>query len=349
MTGALPRIGVRLHGGLAPRRCVELAVAAERCGFASVWFAENPFSRGVMPALAACAAATRQIELGAGVVNPYSRHPSLIAMEFAALDELADGRARLGIGSGIPAAVRRMGIANERRLAAIAEAVHLIRALLRGEEVTYSGRVFSLDKVRLDHPPPRPDLPIYMAAMGERSLALCGRIADGLIISNLSPPGFVERAVAIVGQFAASAGRPAPQIVQYMPCVARPDGEVARAAVTAAIGDMLTAFWPASPEWPPAREAVVRDSLIPRRDFAAALDRLRCGEAAERVLDHRFVAAFAIAGDAGECLAQAASCRRAGVGELALTFAGSQPDIDMAYFGGALLRASRPVSGGRSA
>src|SRR5207237_1029077 len=91
-----PRLGVRLHGGLAPGQCVELATAAEANGLASVWFAENPLERGTLPALAACAAATKRIELGPGVWNPYLRHPAQIAMDIAALDELSGGRVSLG-------------------------------------------------------------------------------------------------------------------------------------------------------------------------------------------------------------------------------------------------------------
>ncbi len=66
------------------------------------------------------------------------------------------------------------------------------------------------------------------------------------------------------------------------------------------------------------------------------LARLRRGEPADTVLDDRFIAAFAIAGTAEECLAQAAKYRRAGVAELVLTFAGSQPGADMAQFAAVL-------------
>src|SRR5215471_15975054 len=105
----LPQVGVRLHGGMAPARCIELARAADAAGFASVWFAENPFHRGVLPAVSACVVSTERVRIGVGVVNPYNRHPTLIAMEFAALDELAAGRALLGIGSGTGAQIERMG------------------------------------------------------------------------------------------------------------------------------------------------------------------------------------------------------------------------------------------------
>src|SRR5512135_3327492 len=100
-----PRLAMRLHGGLAPARCVELAKAAEANGLSSVWFAENPLERGTLPALAACAAATSRIELGVGVWNPYLRHPAQIAMDISALDELSVGRVALGIGSGLAAPI----------------------------------------------------------------------------------------------------------------------------------------------------------------------------------------------------------------------------------------------------
>ena len=62
-----------------------------------------------LPAAAACAVATKTLRIGAGVFNPYNRHPTLIAMEIGALDELAGGRVQLGIGSGIGFAIERMG------------------------------------------------------------------------------------------------------------------------------------------------------------------------------------------------------------------------------------------------
>jgi alkanesulfonate monooxygenase SsuD/methylene tetrahydromethanopterin reductase-like flavin-dependent oxidoreductase (luciferase family) len=68
-----------------------------------------------------------------------------------------------------------------------------VRGLLRGEEVTYRGRVLAVERVRLDYRPPRPNLAIFMAAVGERSLALCGEITDGLIVSNMLPSGYARQ------------------------------------------------------------------------------------------------------------------------------------------------------------
>ncbi|HKE11780.1 MAG TPA: LLM class flavin-dependent oxidoreductase, partial [Myxococcota bacterium] len=83
------RVALRLHGGLPAAACVEQARAAERAGFSTVWFAENPFNRGVLPAMTACALATTTIRIGIGVFNPFNRHPTLVAMEMGALDELS--------------------------------------------------------------------------------------------------------------------------------------------------------------------------------------------------------------------------------------------------------------------
>jgi len=330
----LPRFGVRLHQGLAPRECIALAQAAEAAGFDAIWFAENPFDRGVLPAASACAALTERIGIGVGIVTPYNRHPSLIAMEFGARDELANGRIRLGIGSGIGARIEKLGF-KYRPLASLEDSVQIVRGLLRGEEVTYLGRVFSTDRVRLGFRPPRPDMPIYLAAMGDRSLALCGRIGDGLIVSNMCPPGYTERAVGIVAASAAAAGRPIPRVVQYVPCVVRPDRDEARRAALTAVGGMLTMFWPAGESWPPLRDTIVAQSGISKPEVVAALDRLRRGEPAAATLNERFLAAFAIAGTAEDCFVQAQRFRRAGVDELVLTFAGSQPAADVAYFGSA--------------
>src|SRR5207245_9571004 len=110
----LPKLSVRLSGAVNSRHCVDLANIAEANGFHSLWFAENAFNRGVLPAASACAAATRRIGIGIGVFNPYNRHPTLMAMEIGALDELAQGRARLALGAGNGAGTGRLRLGTGR-------------------------------------------------------------------------------------------------------------------------------------------------------------------------------------------------------------------------------------------
>lgn len=338
-SGGLPRLGLRLDGTLSPQPCIRLAQAAERNHFDAVWLAENPFVRSAMPAAAACAVHTRRVRIGVGVVNPFSRHPSLIAMEWGAFDELTAGRAMLGIGAGIAAAVRRMGFAWDRPLAAVRDAIHIVRGLLRGEEISYRGRVFAVEGVRLGYVPPRSDLPIYMAAVGERSLRVAGEIADGIIVSNMLPPGYTARAAAIVRTVSAAAKRPMPPIVQYVPCVVDRNRDVARRLVKRPLAAALIGFWELGEERPMRRELMVGPSGIAQADFMRTIARLRDGEPAEQVIGEDFVDAFAIAGTAEDCLKRAALYRGAGVDELALHFVGADPVGDIELLGAALTQA----------
>jgi 5,10-methylenetetrahydromethanopterin reductase len=302
---SVPRLGMRLHGGLNPARCIELAKAAETNGLSSVWFAENPLERGTLPSIAACAAATRRIELGIGVWNPYLRHPAQIAMDVSALDELSAGRVTLGIGSGLAAPIQRLGIDNTRPLGALKDCFATVRALLRGETVDGG--------VKLSYSA-RADIPLLMAARGEQALRLCSRIADGLIVSNMCPPGFARHA--------ASAAK-AKRVVQYVPCSVGPDRAQAIATMKPVLGGLLKTFWGLAQRVPAARTSLVTYSGIPETDFATAEP------------DERFLEAFTVTGDADDCRRRVAAYREAGVTDLVLTFVGPQPEHDMAY----LLRA----------
>lgn len=322
---------------MSPRNCIEIAEAVERNGLSALWFAENPFNRGVLPAVAGAALATTRIKIGIGVFNPYNRHPTLIAMEIAALDELSNGRTALGIGSGIGDRVTRMGLSYAKPLAAVRDAVTIVRGMLHGESVSHQGNAFSVRNVKLEFPVLRPDLPIYMAATGDQALRLCGQVADGLMISNMSPPGYTVRALELLREGAAKAGRPVPKtVIQYVPCVARPDGAEARRIVKATLAEMLSAYWSMGEKWPAVREAMLRGSDIPEEEFVAAMGRIRAGENPADALDRRFVEAYSIAGTADDCLVAMRRFGEIGVSELVITFVGSQPTIDMTYLASSL-------------
>ncbi|CAN5648409.1 5,10-methylenetetrahydromethanopterin reductase [soil metagenome] len=270
-----------------------------------------------MAALAACSVATKTIELGIGVWNPYLRHPGQIAMEIGALDELSGGRAALGVGSGLAAPIRKLGIDNSRPLGALRDTFEIVRGLLRGESITHKGSVFSVEDMKLSFRPLRADVPLLMAARGERALALCGRIADGLMISNMCPPGFAA--------YARQAARAA-RVVQYVPCSVGPDRTQAIATIKPVLAGMLKTFRGLAQKVPAAHTSLITYSLIPEADFATAEP------------DERFVEAFTVAGDADDIRLRLAAYGAAGVTDLVLTFVGPDPMRDMAY----LLRASRP-------
>jgi 5,10-methylenetetrahydromethanopterin reductase len=218
----------------------------------------------------------------------------------------------------------------------VRDAVTIVRAMLKGEEVDYAGAMFSARKVKLGFPALRPDMPLLMAARGEQALALCGRIADGLIISNMCPVEFTHTAALAVRDAARQAQRRLPtEVVQYIPCAVRLDRAEAYALAKAALGEMLASFWSLAERIPAAKAAMLRAKSLSESDFAAAVRRLRAGERAAEVLDDRFVEAFAIAGTAEDALAQARRYAQAGASELVLTFAGRRPEPDMQYLANA--------------
>ena len=330
---ALPSLSLRLHGGMTPQDCVTQACAAEAAGIDSIWFAENPLARGILPAAAACAVATTTQRIGAGVFNPFSRHPVQIAMEVGALDELSGGRVRLGVGSGLRPPLERMGLDTRRSLTALKETIGIVRGLLRGDEVSFTGKVFRLDRIKLDYRP-RTDIPIYVAARGPESLKVCGELADGLIVSNMCAADFVARSVQALHDAARASDRTDRlAVVQYTPCVPGANRDAAFRVAKRAVAEMLPAYWTLGQRLPDAKAALMEGSRIVEAEFEAAVARLKAGEAAEAVLDDRYVTAFAIAGTVEDCRAQAAVRAAAGVTELALTFFGPAATAGMAYIG----------------
>jgi len=332
----LPRLAIRLHGGIDSRRCAALARHAEACGFNSVWFAENPYQRGVLPSATACAIATERINIGIGIFNPYNRHPTLMAMEIGALDEISDGRAMLGIGSGVPEWINKI-VPYDKPLSGLRDAALIARSLLSGEAVSHEGVKFSARGVKLEFNLARDRVPLYLAAMADRSLKLCGELADGLIIGNMCPPSYTRRAIKIMNEGAKKAGRPVPsEIVKYIPCVVRSDSEAARNAVKPAIAATLAAYWELYKSAPNVRSTIIDDSGISADAFIGAMERAADGESATQALSDSFVAAYAVAGTAEECFEQCRILGRNGVTELALSFLSDEPEADMSLFSEAI-------------
>lgn len=316
----VPRIGMRLHGGLTARQCVELAVAGDRNGFSTAWFAENAFARGALPAAAACAVATKRLRIAAGVFNPFSRHPSMMAMEIGGLDELCDGRAILGIGAGIGSAVQKIGHPSDKPLAAVRDTLEIVRPLLRGDEVNYTGKSFSAQGVKLDYTA-RADIEIYVAGRGDLTLKLAGERADGLIISNMCAMDFASRSAQTVHAAWDAAGRTgSPGIVQYMPCAIDPDRAEAQRRGKRAVGEMVPNYWNLSRKVASAKDALFTGTGIEEEEFERAAKRISAGEDPAAVLDEKFTRAFSLSGTPDECVIQAIEIGKSGVKELALTF-----------------------------
>ena len=115
------RFSVRFNNDLPVERYPELARQAEQAGFDAFWVSDDLFLRSVWVILSAVAQATERIQLGTCIVNPFTQHPSEIAMAAATLDELSGGRALLGLSSGADDFLSWVGLRADRPLTAVSE------------------------------------------------------------------------------------------------------------------------------------------------------------------------------------------------------------------------------------
>jgi 5,10-methylenetetrahydromethanopterin reductase len=207
MTVKVREFGVGFESPHA-REFVSHAKRAEQLGFGTFWVPEDPFYRGAFTLASAIACGTSTIKIGIGVLNPYTRHPALTAMEFAALDELSSGRAILGIGAGLKDWIEgRLKIPYTRPTAAMRECIEITRRLFRGEQVSYEGRVFQTDRIKLSFKPPRAEVPIHLGVLGPKNLELAGETADGVLLSVMSSREYVTFAMEHVRRGLAKSGR----------------------------------------------------------------------------------------------------------------------------------------------
>jgi probable F420-dependent oxidoreductase len=176
--------GLILVGGSA-RADVELAIRADRAGFASVFTIEFFNRHGYAP-LGAIAQATSRVRIGTGIANAFTRSPLLHASAAMDLDELSGGRMVLGLGS----ATRRMNedwydVPFSAPAPRMEELVHLIRAAVaaqRGMGFRWEGKHWQLNVPIYARPlAPRDSIPIWVAAVNRGMIAAAGRAADGLV------------------------------------------------------------------------------------------------------------------------------------------------------------------------
>ena len=187
----MARLGLPVGLGLASRgdvrNTVEFAQKAEAAGLESVWVHDSYFERDPVTFLSAMAYATREIRLGAGSLNPYTRHPFVVASTLAALDDLAPDRLSLAMGSGLPLRLLQMAIPHENAVARVGEAIDQLRELWKGQRLVLNDKVPPL--VPMFQPPHR--IPIYIAAYTKPYLELAGEKADGYLSRPLeSLPAF---------------------------------------------------------------------------------------------------------------------------------------------------------------
>lgn len=199
--------------GHTPAEQLEIAQTAEELGYDSVWAAEA-YGSDAATVLAWIAAETTKIKLGAGIFQIPARSAAMTAMTAATIDTLSGGRFLLGLGSSGPQVSEGFhGVRFAKQLQRTREYVAVVRLALTRQKVEFHGETIELPlpdgpgkALKLTIRPVQEKIPIFLAVLGPKNVALAGEIADGWLPVFFSP----EHTRALRGPLeegAAKAGR----------------------------------------------------------------------------------------------------------------------------------------------
>jgi 5,10-methylenetetrahydromethanopterin reductase len=301
--------GLAVSLGVSPRQPLEAwarqAAELEEAGVGRLWLIDSQLAmKDVYAGLLLAAQATRSLQLGPGVTNPLTRHPTVTASAVAAVAEVSGGRALLGIGAG-DSAVYGVGW-KPARVAVVEAALRYFRAVLAGGEGEWEGRSHRL-------PQPVARVPVHLAASQRRMCRLGGRLADGVVLMGPADPDFVRRQVAWVEEGIAEAGRDRREVEVSLVVTASASRDPAEAledvrAWASAEARLLADF----AELPPSLERF-------RPELERARDGYEWGEHLSRRAGHRVAVGdelartLAVAGSPPECAARIAGLLATGV------------------------------------
>ncbi|MFQ5998068.1 MAG: LLM class flavin-dependent oxidoreductase [Candidatus Bathyarchaeia archaeon] len=201
----MKRLGVVFWGGMSLTDLAECAKIAEQMGYDSVWTIE--FWRDAFGLAFSLASVTDRIKIGVGIANIHARSAFTTALTANALDEFSNGRCSLGIGTGPPEwakdyhNARWTGKYGKYGLRAMAEYAKILKQLMTGDTVSFSGEIFRVKSAQLGFDDPasrsfRKNMSLYIAATGHGMTEAAGRFADGVLWNLMVGDGQYLREVA---------------------------------------------------------------------------------------------------------------------------------------------------------
>ncbi|HEY5543905.1 MAG TPA: LLM class flavin-dependent oxidoreductase [Candidatus Binatia bacterium] len=219
---SLPNRGA-LFGLTAVDELIETAVIAEQSGaFESVWFGDSLIHKPRLEAitmLAAVATRTQKVRLGTICMASFPvRHPVLLAIQWATLDQISKGRALLGvcIGGAHEAELRAFGVKREERVGRMKEGIELLRQIWSDEEVAHRGKYYTLEGYNIVPKPAQKPPPIWIAVSPDReeagdkivdqAMRRVGALADGYITMGVTAQELGKR-LRVIQQTAREMGR----------------------------------------------------------------------------------------------------------------------------------------------
>src|SRR5512132_2700521 len=200
------RVGLGLASRGDVKDTVEWAERARGAGLESVWFHDSYFERDAVTYATAVASQVDGIKVGLGALNPYTRHPVLVAMTISALDEIAPERILLGLGSALPLRLGQMGVpyAPDEAAQRVTAAIDTLHTLWKGERMP-SGKP--------GLPPLVPQfptvhrVPIYVAGYRSPMMVVAGQKGDGYLARPAESIPGLRKLLRVMDRAATEAGR----------------------------------------------------------------------------------------------------------------------------------------------
>src|SRR3954452_23309595 len=180
----MTRIGIAISGGPSPADIIDLVVLAESLGYEAAWVAEG-HGGDQFAILAACAMRTSRIRLRTRLRSGFVATAPTIAMAASTIADLSGGRFILGLGSSHKAQVEpEHGVVYAKPLTRTRETVTIVRELIREGRARLDGETIRVENFDLWYTPRHRDVPVYLSAVFQKAIALCGEIADGIILTR---------------------------------------------------------------------------------------------------------------------------------------------------------------------
>jgi 5,10-methylenetetrahydromethanopterin reductase len=148
----------------------------------SIWVPES-WGRESFATLGAMSQVTKKVLLGTSIVSIYSRTPATVAMAATTLDMLSNNRTIIGLGASTAAIVESWhGLKFSRPASRMKEYIECLRLITKGEKVKYNGQFFKINNFKILHQPQRTQIPIFMAAINKKMVAMASKLADGILL-----------------------------------------------------------------------------------------------------------------------------------------------------------------------
>jgi 5,10-methylenetetrahydromethanopterin reductase len=183
---------LQISTSLDAQAVIRIAERAQQNGYYGVTIPEQVgFSEDALITVGALSQRCDKLHFMTHVLNHHARHPLVLAMGASTLAHLTSGKFILGLGTGAYSTLQAMNLEDPHPFPKLGESIGIIRKLLAGEEVTFNGKYYSVSSAKLTHGK-RSATPIYAAAIQEKAVKFVSKIADGVLLSNCSTPGYAE-------------------------------------------------------------------------------------------------------------------------------------------------------------